>query len=371
LDDFYNTFHLGVSDGYNIQDLAGVAIASIKELNQRFINQNQQQATLDDQLTQETNQNIASIQQMQNFFGTQFTQQLATSTLTVDTLVANNIQANHIEGLDVIQAGIADVQTTLASDGVQIENIGQQVTDVQTALAAITTKTNSLTVDANGNLTAMAGLTVGGPVQFQGPAMFKALAEFVDKVVFHNDVEFDGHATFNQDTAGYAIVKTGNDNVVVTFAQEYAQPPVVNASVSLQQIQNDEVRKASEDLLLITNANYIITNVTTTGFEIKVAQKALSDIPFSWTAIAVKDAKTFEAADAVSTASASDQTDKTDTTDTADSSANAAAPVTTVPTTTPSNAIAPTSTPDTTAANATDGSATASTATTTPAPTTN
>ncbi len=41
LDDFYNTFHLGTIDGYNVQDLAGVTISSVKELNKRFIDYKQ------------------------------------------------------------------------------------------------------------------------------------------------------------------------------------------------------------------------------------------------------------------------------------------------------------------------------------------
>jgi hypothetical protein len=41
LDDFYGTFHLGTLDGYNVQDLAGVTISSVKELNKRFIDYKQ------------------------------------------------------------------------------------------------------------------------------------------------------------------------------------------------------------------------------------------------------------------------------------------------------------------------------------------
>ncbi|MFH0854356.1 MAG: tail fiber domain-containing protein, partial [bacterium] len=41
LDEFYEAFHLGTDKGVNVQDLAGVALASVKELNTRFLEMNQ------------------------------------------------------------------------------------------------------------------------------------------------------------------------------------------------------------------------------------------------------------------------------------------------------------------------------------------
>ncbi len=138
------------------------------------------------------------------------------------------------------------------------------------------------------------GLTVNGPAEFRGETLFTAFTQFIDRVIFGKDVEFAGRVTFNQDTAGYAIVKEGETDVVVTFDQEYAVTPVVNASLSLQPIENAEVRRATEELLLVSDVRYIITHVTTTGFEIRIAEGAQMDVPFSWQAIAVKDAKTSE-----------------------------------------------------------------------------
>ena len=67
----------------------------------------------------------------------------------------------------------------------------------------------------------------------------------------------------------------------------------MNANLSLGQIDNPEVKAAAEDLLLVSDVKYIITNVTTKGFEIKMDHSADSDIPFSWQAVAVRDPKTF------------------------------------------------------------------------------
>ena len=250
------------------------------------------------------------------------TNQMISPLIVTDTLIAKNIKAENIEGLQFIQTGIANAQDGVTTNATEVKSLGTQIADLQILVKSLTDKSG--------------GLTVGGPAEFQGPAIFKAMAQFIDKVVFRNNVEFAGQVTFNQDTAGYAIVKAGNDTVAVKFAEEYATVPVVNASLSLQQIDDNKIRKASEDLLLLSNARFIITNVTTTGFEIKIAAKTVLDIPFSWTAIAVKDAKTFSDGESVPVVVTDDtissdanagrdainrvSTDATDTTTSADSS---------------------------------------------------
>ena len=209
--------------------------------------------------------------------------QVVSPLIVTDTLIAKNIKAENIEGLQFIQTGIQTAQDGVAVNTTQVQSLGQQITDLQSLVKNLSDKSS--------------GLTVGGPAEFQGPAIFKAMAQFIDKVIFRNNVEFAGQVTFNQDTAGYAIIKEGNDNVIVNFAQEYTNVPVVNASISLQQIEDSKIRKASEDLLLLSDVRFIITNVTTKGFEIKIPEKTILDIPFSWTAISVNDAKTFSAGD--------------------------------------------------------------------------
>ena len=59
--------------------------------------------------------------------------------------------------------------------------------------------------------------------------------------------------------------------------------------LSLQQYKDPDVRAVAEDLLLISDVKYIITNVSKKGFEIMMDHKADSDIPFSWHALAVND----------------------------------------------------------------------------------
>jgi hypothetical protein len=133
------------------------------------------------------------------------------------------------------------------------------------------------------------------------PTVFNLAVKFFEQVVFKKDVEFasrpmfdkgldiSGQPTFDKDTAGYAIIGKGNQSVEVDFDQAYDSPPVVTATLSLQQYKDPDVRAVAEDLLLVSDVKYIITNVSKKSFEIMMDHKADSDIPFSWHALAVND----------------------------------------------------------------------------------
>jgi hypothetical protein len=160
-------------------------------------------------------------------------------------------------------------------------------------------------------LTVQGGLTVVGPSEFKGPAIFRAIAEFFNNVIFHNDVLFEGRPTFNADTAGFAMIKSGQQEVTVTFDQEYADQPVIQATASTPQLDDqsfaqqvaegacaeDEGLEACQDKLddayLQDSLKYIITKQSAKGFTIKLQAPASKDLTFSWVAVAVKDAKTF------------------------------------------------------------------------------
>jgi hypothetical protein len=155
-------------------------------------------------------------------------------------------------------------------------------------------------------LESQGGLSSAPQINSESPTVFNLAVKFFDKVVFKKDVEFanrpkfdkgldiSGTPTFNEDTAGFAIIKKGNQSVAIDFDQEYDSPPVITATLSLQQYKNPEVRVAAEDLLLVSDVKYIVTNVSKKGFEIMMGSQAFSDIPFSWHALAVNDPKTFK-----------------------------------------------------------------------------
>jgi hypothetical protein len=99
------------------------------------------------------------------------------------------------------------------------------------------------------------------------------LVEFFGNVIFHGNVQFVGTPTFNQDTAGFTVIKNGNKEVEIKFEQAYANTPVITATM-VDSIQ--------------TNApGYYVTGITKTGFRIVLDQAATADQRFSWIAIAV------------------------------------------------------------------------------------
>jgi len=158
-------------------------------------------------------------------------------------------------------------------------------------------------LEAQGGLVAGAATAKADSSQ---PTIFKLAAKFLDEVIFRNSTEFlrsakfdegfevSGQPIFDQDTAGYAIIKKGNQSVQVDFGKKYKAAPVVTASLSVKQYDDPEVRLAAEDLLLISDVKYVVTNVTPEGFEIMMDRVSDSDVPFSWHALAVRDPNIFK-----------------------------------------------------------------------------
>ena len=155
--------------------------------------------------------------------------------------------------------------------------------------------------DSLKDLESQGGLSSDPQINADTPSVFNLAVKFFEKVVFKKDVQFSGRpvfddgldisgkTTFDKDTAGYAIIKEDNQSVVVEFDHDYGEPPVVTATLSLQQYKDSEVRSLAEELLFLSDVKYIITNVSKKGFEIMMNKKADSDIPFSWHALAVSD----------------------------------------------------------------------------------
>jgi hypothetical protein len=165
-------------------------------------------------------------------------------------------------------------------------------------------ESSGFTSDSLKNLESQGGLSSDPQIGADTPTVFNLAVKFFEKAVFKKDVEFaarprfdagldiSGTPTFNKDTAGYAIIKKGNQSVAVDFEEAYNSPPVVTATLSLQQYKDSDVRAVAEDLLLLSDVKYIITDVSKKSFEIKMDHKADSDIPFSWHALSVNDPTT-------------------------------------------------------------------------------
>lgn len=230
-------------------------------------------------------------------------------------VTADRIKANTIEGLEFIQSGFVANEEDFQNLGARLDELDAKLAGLSLAIAgsqvlengsqALPDSDKMLYISQIKELQTQGALSVGGPSEFQGPAMFRAIAEFIEKTVFRGETEFEktarfqkgmevsGYMVLDRDSAGYAVIKKGTQSVTINFAKEYGAAPVVNVNLSLQQFDDPEVKAAAEDLLLVSDVKYIITNVTAKGFEIKMDRAADSDIPFSWQAVAVKDPKTF------------------------------------------------------------------------------
>jgi hypothetical protein len=126
-----------------------------------------------------------------------------------------------------------------------------------------------------GTLTANGALVVEGNAEFRGEASFEKQATFEEEVIQEGETKFIGRPTFNSDTAGFAMVKTGQDRVHVTFEQEYAQRPPVKISLGDGKF-----------------SQYHYENLTTTGFDIVLTAPTTEELKFTWMAFAVNGVKT-------------------------------------------------------------------------------
>jgi hypothetical protein len=213
--------------------------------------------------------------------------------IVADTIIAKNIKVDQIEGLEFIQRNIADAQNVSADNADGVKNLGQEMNGLKAQLDSLFERSNGgngatgLDVASIKDSKNSGALAFDSLATFKGGAIFQALTEFFDKVTFQGEVQF------NSDTAGYAIVKEKEKTVSVAFEHEYSNVPIVNVTLSLQNIDDQELRDATEELILSSDVKYMITNVSTKGFEIKVDSERDWDIPFSWQALSVKDARTF------------------------------------------------------------------------------
>lgn len=99
------------------------------------------------------------------------------------------------------------------------------------------------------------GIVVNGDANFKG------------KSFFWDNISFFGRPTYNNDSAGFAVIPAGTTAVEVVFDKPYETQPVITI--------NPQANVKS----------------TTSGFTISIDKPALQDIEFNWAAFSVKDAK--------------------------------------------------------------------------------
>ena len=204
------------------------------------------------------------------------------------------------------------------SAGLELEATGSAQASPSAILAnpveLVVTKIISFTkgIRVETMLEVMGGAVFKSQVQFNGLVHFHDVVEFIGDVIFRGNIAVKGRVEFNSDTAGYAQIKKGQRFVDVTFEKEYAQSPIVNASPIIPRLTDltyqeyvdqgiclsTQSRDSCQDLLvskfLSSETRFAIQGVTTQGFMIVLSKDAESDMLFSWNALAIRDAKTFQ-----------------------------------------------------------------------------
>jgi hypothetical protein len=216
-----------------------------------------------------------------------------------------NIASLDAQSLDFENGNLIEIQNQVLENENKIEYLNTTLGFLQKNISALTEQiaahseigSESAAETGISAENFIAGLTLDHPTDFISQINFEKAVEFLSSVSFAENVTFEkgidvaGEIIVDQDHAGFILVPEGSKVVKIKFTNEYSETPVITASLSLQGVENPELRTAIEDYLLINDVRYLITNVTSSGFELKVGNGYDVDLPFSWQAVSVKDPK--------------------------------------------------------------------------------
>jgi len=122
-------------------------------------------------------------------------------------------------------------------------------------------------------------LTFNGPITISGGLRVDSIGDAGNIVNILADAYFFGRPYFNADTAGFAVITAGTQDVRVTFDQPYLETPIVSATLAVP-------ATASMPAFAVSEADG-------TGFTVSLGSAATTDVGFNWSALAVKGPHTF------------------------------------------------------------------------------
>ncbi len=261
--------------------------------------------------------------------------------LIVDTITAGKITANEISGLDalfatttaivgqvealsasalalknengeikqtieMIRAEDAGMEEKLNLTSQTISALTMEVEELKNRLAVVTSYFDFNFTDA---LKVIKGLRVDGLTVLDGGLRVDSIGAISTQIALLSDTLFIGRPYFNNDTGGFALIPAGATYVDVVFEKEYLEQPVVNATVSLEELERGSdggvdteiIERLKEVKLLGSDIKYIVSKKSVKGFRISLNKPLDEDLRFSWIALAVKDAKTFSSKEEIPT----------------------------------------------------------------------
>lgn len=197
--------------------------------------------------------------------------EIITPTITADKISTNTIAASTGQ----------DLNLSLADDGRLLVSGpgGSQAFYVSSSGEASLAGSLSAGLDlrAGGSIFATGGLTVGADIDVGGQSIFRQVAQFFDKTIFRRETSFEGRASFNNDSGGFAVIHESQDEIKVEFDKPFTLPPVVIVNI--------------KNGLFVP---YSYTDLTEEGFTIKLSELAQQDIEFAWSATDIINPRTSE-----------------------------------------------------------------------------
>lgn len=126
-------------------------------------------------------------------------------------------------------------------------------------------------------------------VMFGGGIKTDSISAIGDAINLLGTVYFE-QAYFSRDTAGFAVIKTGQNKITINFEKAYKYLPAISASLNINQEQNIE---SVANLIFNDDVRFMVSEKSTEGFSIVLNKPAPYDINFGWIALAAKDPKIF------------------------------------------------------------------------------
>lgn len=220
--------------------------------------------------------------------------EVITPTITAENLTVTKgltVDSDNSSVFLVDEFGNVTMKGILKAAGVELTT-ADSLTSLSDSIASISASLDTLQASQSALLDKQLrpGLILG--ISFDettNETIFSRATTFISTVIFRKSVLFEAQPQFNADSGGFAKIKTGAQEVKITFKEKFTSVPVVSASPYVAE-------------------NFAIADVTDAGFTIKIPHPAQQDISFSWTAIAISDAKTFESTEDANSSSSAEST---------------------------------------------------------------
>ncbi|TSC81606.1 MAG: PE PGRS family protein, partial [Parcubacteria group bacterium Gr01-1014_20] len=206
-------------------------------------------------------------------------------------VLGGKVTAGVIEAQEIRSPGLDYLSSTLSTLGGSVEEMRNRVAILENGLNSSSSPASStLALDIQEVLNRPDSLSVGGELMLKGGLKVDHIESLNEAILIQSDAVFFGRPYLNSDSGGFATVSKDERQVDVIFDKEYVAEPVVNVTITLA---DNEQATSSEEAIFGSDIDYLVTRKSTKGFRILLKRAAPVDINFSWTALAIKDAKTF------------------------------------------------------------------------------